>query len=66
MPKHSGPPLTKHTLLLFEGDYAIIRTAAGENGAAEVIRKLVRNLAVKVQGKEGKLPKSVDKMELDL
>lgn len=66
MPKHNGPPLRKHTLLLYEGDYAIIRGAADENGASEVIRKLVRKLAVAIKAKDGKLPKSLDKVEVDL
>jgi hypothetical protein len=46
----SGKPITKHTLFLFDGDYARLNELFPQAKAAKVIRKMVRNLIERVEG----------------
>ena len=41
------PKLSKHTLLLFAGDYEALRDRYPEQGAAIIIRSLIRNFLAK-------------------
>lgn len=45
-------PMTKHTLLLFDGDFAYLQRTYPEVGASKLIRTLVR---AHVEGLEAKL-----------
>lgn len=45
-----GRPISKHTLFLFEGDYARLNELFPQAKAAKVIRHLVRNLIKGVEG----------------
>ncbi len=48
MAKKSDEPLSKHTLLLFEGDYERLQSLYPDIGAAVIVRKIVHEYLAKV------------------
>lgn len=58
MPRQSSKePLTKHTLLLFEGDFARLGDLHPEVGASVMVRTIVRKYLDKVDPPTKDLPK---------
>lgn len=63
MPRQAaGEPLQKHTLHLFEGDYAELQSIYPEVGAAIIIRTLIRRHLREVSPKMPTLPAEVDQL----
>ncbi len=61
MPKdEKGRDLQKHTLLLFEGDYARLNDLFPKPKAAKVIRHLVRDLIERTQGEKPNVEVDLD------
>ena len=57
--------ITKHTLNLFEGDYARIQELFPDEGAALVIRRIVRRFLEQVDN-EARLPLPTQNLEIKL
>ena len=51
MPKKSEEALSKHTLLLFEGDFPRLQELYPEVGATLIIRRLIRKHLLEVDPK---------------
>lgn len=56
MAKKAEFDLTKHTLHLFEGDYAKIQDLFPDVGAAVVIRRLVRQYVERIEATQSSAP----------
>ena len=62
MTRRSPDALTKHTLHLFEGDYAELQSLYPETGAAIIIRTLVRKHISETTPPLPIMPTEVDKL----